>query len=564
MIGVIAKPDQATTVEEFFQLFKTPWEAWRADRPYDVIIASSIDVPDVSASLLIICGAEDKPSDPNFGIAASSVFPQARLDHRGTILPLFRGTMTFDADSDSALCFIEEDRIAGLRLRFPGMTVLRLGYDLFQEIGHLLTTGQPLEWAATLTLDTHVQLLRTWIIEEGIPFVEIPPSPSGHPFSVCLTHDIDFVGIKNHKFDHTMWGFLVRSTLGSLSRLAKGEISFSQCLQGWRAALSLPFIFAGLAKDFWLPFEWYLDADKNLGATYYIIPFKGRSGENVGSKHARKRAAAYDIMDIGEWTKSLLGSGCEIGVHGIDSWHSIERARSEISRIRSVTGQSEIGVRTHWLLGSANTPKILEEAGYSYDSSTGYNETVGYRCGTSQVFRPIGAKELLELPVIVQDGALFYSRRLGLAKSEAWERCLGLIRDVGDNGGVLTLIWHDRSPHPERFWGDFYLRFVDRLKSDGAWFGTASQVVGWYRERRRVMFNVLDGPPGTAKVALAHRGGTITPPLRVRVHHPGHVFQGPGSGAVESRSAVDLEWTGESNIEIDLADGPTSSVRIKP
>ncbi len=45
------------------------------------------------------------------------------------------------------------------------------------------------------------------------------------------------------------------------------------------------------------------------------------------------------------------------------------------------------------------TPSILDEAGFSYDSSAGYNETVGYRNGTTQVFRPLGTKTLLELPL---------------------------------------------------------------------------------------------------------------------------------------------------------------------
>ena len=41
----------------------------------------------------------------------------------------------------------------------------------------------------------------------------------------------------------------------------------------------------------------------------------------------------------------------------------------------------------HWLLHDANAPSILEEAGYAYDSTLGYNETVGYRSGTTQVWQ---------------------------------------------------------------------------------------------------------------------------------------------------------------------------------
>ena len=38
----------------------------------------------------------------------------------------------------------------------------------------------------------------------------------------------------------------------------------------------------------------------------------------------------------------------------------------------------------HWLYFDQNSPKTLENAGANYDSTVGYNETVGYRAGTAQ------------------------------------------------------------------------------------------------------------------------------------------------------------------------------------
>ena len=73
----------------------------------------------------------------------------------------------------------------------------------------------------------------------------------------------------------------------------------------------------------------------------------------------------------------------------------------------------------HWLLRDANTASALEQAGYAYDPTVGYNETIGYRNGTTQVFRPLGAQTLLELPLHIQDGALFYPQRLDLSEPEA-------------------------------------------------------------------------------------------------------------------------------------------------
>src|SRR5206468_10163146 len=60
-----------------------------------------------------------------------------------------------------------------------GMKVLRVGYDLFGEVRFLLSTGQPPSNALIPTLDIHISMLRTWILEAGIPVVEIPPVPAG-------------------------------------------------------------------------------------------------------------------------------------------------------------------------------------------------------------------------------------------------------------------------------------------------------------------------------------------------------------------------------------------------
>src|SRR5204862_2603238 len=100
--------------------------------------------------------------------------------------------------------------------------------------------------------------------------------------------------------------------------------------------------------------------------------------------------------------------------------------RAEKAAVAAVAGECS-GIRIHWLLRDANTPAALERAGYGYDSTCGYNETVGYCSGTGQVFRPLGMRTLLELPMHIQDGALFYPRASNLSEAEAEKRCQVLI-----------------------------------------------------------------------------------------------------------------------------------------
>src|SRR5581483_11263519 len=91
----------------------------------------------------------------------------------------------------------------------------------------------------------------------------------------------------------------------------------------------------------------------------------------------------------------------------------------ELDKIRAITGVQEIGVRMHWLYFNESSPALLESAGASYDSSIGFNETVGYRAGTSQAYKPLNAAKLLELPVEVMDTALFYPSYRDVSPKEA-------------------------------------------------------------------------------------------------------------------------------------------------
>jgi hypothetical protein len=552
VIGVIAKADQVAVVEEFFELFKTPWEFYQQGRAYDVVITTSDAAPEVNARLLIVYGAETKSTDSATGITVGPRHRGGSLEYEQIAVPLYGDFATFEETGTGIPCLKGTSGITGVRVvPETGAALLRLGYDLFAEVHFLLTAGQPIENAHIPTLDIHIAMLRKWILAEGIPLLEISAAPAGYRFAVCLTHDIDFVGIRNHKFDHTMWGFLHRSTVGAIQRFFQRKISLSRLFAIWRAAASLPLVYLGWVKDFWAPFEWYLNVEKNLPATYFLIPFKRRAGERVPGRNASRRATAYDAADLPQWTSRLMSEGCEVGVHGIDAWHSVEKGMDELARVSAVTRESRIGIRMHWLLHDENTFRVLEEAGYAYDSTAGYNETIGFRSGTTQVFRPMGATTLLEVPLHIQDGALFYPQRLDLSEPEAWKRCQGLIDCARASGGVLTVLWHDRSHGPERFWGDFYISLVQALRSSDAWFGTASQISDWFRKRRKVGFDLVDGGDGPAQMFLRYEGEQISPPLNIRIHRPQW-----GTGIAERRSDpapefVDIPWTDDSGDNLD-------------
>jgi hypothetical protein len=549
MIGVFCGESEREAAKEFFELFKTPWEFIVDGHDYPVVISTLPEAVATNANLVVVYSSKPTWSDTLKGLSIQPAAGDCLIDPSGARLPIYGESASLRGPGQPLIYDQSGSEVMVMGFPEARATVLRVGYDLFSEVAYLLSEGQPAENALIPTLESHASLLRDWIVDAGIPVIEIPPAPWGHRFIACLTHDVDFVGIRRHKFDHTFWGFIYRALAGSLWELVRGKSSLRRVIKNWTAVVSLPLVYLGLRGDFWDEFTRYAEVDKTFSSTFFLIPFRDRAGSNLQVEFPNRRAARYDIGDVHKQVEMLIMQGYEVGLHGIDAWHSAEKGRQELDRICEVTGQRDIGVRMHWLCSDHNSPTCLDQAGFAYDSTFGYNKAAGYRAGTLQVFRPSGATRLLELPLHIQDTALFLAHGLGLAEDQAWDRCMTIMDTAARYGGVVTVLWHMRSLSPERLWGDFYLRLLEELRKRGAWFGTARQVVHWFRQRRSVVFEEASWSEDTLRLRLTHDSCSSDSRLLLRVHRP------RGTESAESGARppyIDLPWAGETCVEIPL------------
>ena len=537
MIGVIATEAEHPVVAEFFELFKTPWEFYRAGAKYDILICSHNTVPDNDAKLLLLFDAQECEFDQQQGISVSPAPGRNVVYFHDQRLPIYRGCLSFDGPGNKILVHERTNSAAAFLVASGTQVVVRLGFDLFAEVHYLLTQGQPAEFAEVPTLDLHISLLREVIVNQGVFLIEIPPAPAGHPFVVCLTHDVDHPRMRRHKFDHTMFGFLYRATVGSFAGLCRGRRSLRQLAINWKAAFSLPLVFAGLVKDFWDQLDRYLELEKDVSSTFFVIPTKGEPGLDSDGRTRVTRASAYGAADIADDIKKLLSAGREVAVHGIDAWRNSEKGRQERQGIRAITGATEIGIRMHWLYFGLEAPRLLERAGFSYDSTCGYNETIGYRAGTTQVFKYVGVDHMLELPLHIMDTALFYPSYMNLTNEEARVATEPLVKNATRFGGVLTVNWHDRSLGPERLWDRPYVHLLDDLRDRSPWFATASQAVSWFRKRRATSFVRVQRDGQSVRVRPARNPDSSNLPLlTVRTYNIDackHHFRVSGNVAVQ-------------------------------
>jgi hypothetical protein len=554
VIGVICADSEKPAVREFFQLFKTPWTFWEPGGSCDVlIITGDAAVPEsCTARLVIAFGTTEMRDDTPPGSIARSRAHEGMLAVDDLRLPLYTGALTLALTGDATVLGRSADSEAALIVeRSTGSSlIIRCGYDLFSEVEFLLTVGQPREHAGTPTLDLHIALIRRWIIKSGIPLLEIPPVPPGYQFLACLTHDVDFLGIRRHRWDRTLAGFLLRASLGSLHRFAHGRRSLRQLLENWGALLSLPLVYAGVLPDFWLPFDRYIDADGDFRSTFFVIPFRGRPGRGPDGRSDPRRSVQYAAEEAGPSLAKLRSLDFEIGVHGIDAWCDLAAATDEFREVAKVTGEAELGIRMHWLYFDESSFATLEQAGFAYDASIGYNDAAGFRAGTTQVFRPLSAERLLELPLHIQDTALFFPGRMNCTEQEALALCARILDSTQELGGVSTISWHERSLAPERQWDGAYRWLLAQLRQRGAYVGSAREVVSWFSARRAVDLQGIEIEADRLR-ALADRGpGTAaSPALLLRIHNSPSDRDGPSEreGAAVS---VDIPVDADSLSEL--------------
>ena len=523
MIGVVARGAERDVVREFFELFKTPWEFCRDVGRYEVVICADDAVDRQSAKLVIIYGSQPTIFDQEAKGFLGRQRHDATLSWNGDRIPVYGPCVTCAPDRGSPDLVLEDTREPVVAMtRANGSTFVRVGYDLFREIRFLLTTGQPPMHAGIPTLERHIAFLRDVIVRAGVSLAEIPPIPEGYRFIACLTHDIDHPSIRLHRFDHTMFGFLYRAVVRSLIAVCRGRTPLATLWRNWAAALRLPLVHLGLAQDFWSQFNRYLEIEKGLGSTFFVIPVKHDPGRTVDGPAPMMRASSYGVSDIGEHLKPLRAAGCEVALHGIDAWLDSSKGLEERERVSRVTGACTAGVRMHWLFFDERAPGRLDEAEFTYDSTYGYNETVGFRAGTMQAFKPIGARRLLELPLTIMDTALFYPSYRNLTPKAARQAVWQLMDDAERYGGALIINWHDRSLAPERLWGDFYVQLVDELKGRGAWCPTAAQAASWFQQRRSAVFDSVHPEGNSIRIGAASASPHADlPGLMLRVHTPG-------------------------------------------
>lgn len=259
-----------------------------------------------------------------------------------------------------------------------------------------------------------------------------------HTFSFFLSHDVDRPA-----------RYTFKTKIALLKSIA------SDVKQGYIVdALRAPFIRGTnrntlSSMDPYNTFEWLFSISEkfNIKNAFYFI-----AGGNT-PYDADYRLSYPQIQAL---LKSIVARGHEIGLHpSFDTYTEPTKLEEEFIALKDACTQLGIhqekwGGRMHYLRWShPDTLQAWENAGLDYDSSLGYSNVAGFRCGTCFEFTPFNPMlvqllKLKERPLIVMEGMLLQDLSLTSAKKEAVQNeIFSLINMTKKVKGQFTFLWHN-------------------------------------------------------------------------------------------------------------------------
>jgi hypothetical protein len=260
-----------------------------------------------------------------------------------------------------------------------------------------------------------------------------------HQFSIKVSHDVD----SPSQYQFKPWKTIFRMMAGHL--LKRRDI---------KAFFQAPYIKLtageGLHKqDPHNTFDWIMAISEanNLTSAFYFIC--GRTS-NKDADYEPEYKAIRELMC------RINKRGHEIGLHpSYGTYQTSELIKKEALRLKNICNEEGIkqtkwGGRMHYLRWEhPTTLQAWNDAGMNYDSTLGYADRPGFRCGTCYeypAFNPV-TQEMLHIrirPLIAMECTVISDRYMGLGDSqESIDKFLELKEKCRKVSGCYTQLWHN-------------------------------------------------------------------------------------------------------------------------
>lgn len=294
------------------------------------------------------------------------------------------------------------------------------------EIGRFVS-GQSVvrEFHARPVVDEYVWLIRH-LLERTWPGSRLV-APD---YKLLVSHDVDIP----HSWIGANAGTLLRAVAKCVWKEASPRAAVRTLRSYWDASLDPIYCF-----------NWMMDEveAQGLQSTYYFLN---------GGTHPLDVNYGVASQPIISLLASAAARGHAIGLHGsINSAYDGSLMRLEKQALEAATGNALTAVRQHYLRFSApDTWRIIVSAGLTEDSTLGYADRAGFRCGTARRYPVFDIKAqamlpVFETPLLCMEQSLLEPSYQGLSPDQAYDYATSLVDQVRAYGGNFSLLWHNHN-----------------------------------------------------------------------------------------------------------------------
>jgi hypothetical protein len=259
-------------------------------------------------------------------------------------------------------------------------------------------------------------------------------------FQMIITHDVD----APYEFAFKSIYKIIRITLGKIYRKKSFIAGVNVFLSWYKVRMGQDHI------DPYYTFDWIMDQEEkaNLKSAFYFI--SDRSSKSQDCDYSIYHQRLRDLL------RKINSRGHEIGFHySYNSYTDPQQTKKEVIILKEILKnegieQSVFGGRQHCLrFKIPDSFQNIEDAGVNYDSSMGYPDLCGFRCGVCfsfPVFSLLTRKQLklYEYPLIVQESTVMSSRYMNIKDCDkVIKLMLGYKNICKTFSGDFVFLWHN-------------------------------------------------------------------------------------------------------------------------
>ncbi|MCF8218598.1 MAG: polysaccharide deacetylase family protein [Bacteroidales bacterium] len=283
-------------------------------------------------------------------------------------------------------------------------------------------------------VNEYLELLLGWLKKLGLK-----QNMPQREFQWVLTHDIDKIS-----WDKNYWRSLARDLL----KQGNPQLVWKKLTQIFRNPYDT--------------FDKLMDWSEQAGVKSRFYFMAGGNGEYDYENYLQKDSFKESVQKIQK-------RGHIIGFHpGYATYRDESEWKEQKNSLAQVIGQPINEGRQHFLrVRIPETWQIWDENDMETDSSMGFAEIPGFRCGTCYTFTVFDVKQrktlrLKEMPLIAMD--VTYANYLKYSPRQTLDNLREIKKRIVHFGGNFVILWHNSNLYAE-FW-PLYLPVYKKLISE--------------------------------------------------------------------------------------------------